>query len=92
MALAQVIMVPEIIARIDKGRAIVKNILRRESLSILALLMMSLSMFSNPVLADLNRKGDATKHSAMITAIVLPGMINPNLLKMGPNMPLGAKA
>ena len=32
------------------------------------------------------------KLSAIITAIVLPGIINPNLLNMGPNSPFGAKA
>ncbi len=75
MALAQVIMVPEIIARIDKGKVTVKNTLRREPVNIFALLMMSLSMFSNPTLADLKRNGDATKVSAIITAIVLPGIM-----------------
>ena len=43
-------------------------------------------------MADLKRNGDATKVSAIITAIVLPGIINPNLLNMGPNSPFGAKA
>ena len=83
MALAQVIMVPEIIARIDKGKVTVKNTLRREPVNILALLITSLSMFSNPVLADLKRKGDATKVSAMITAIVLPAIMYPKLIEYG---------
>jgi hypothetical protein len=84
-------MVPEIMARIDKGNVMVKNTLRREPDSIFALLMISLSMFSNPSLADLKRNGDATKVSAITTAKVLPGMMNPGLLNKGPSSPFGAK-
>ena len=91
IALAQVIMVPEIMARIDRGKVTVKNTLRREPVNILALLITSLSMFSNPTLADLKRNGDATKVSAIITAIVLPGIMNPGLLNMGPKSPLARK-
>src|SRR5208283_1130908 len=91
IALAQVIIVPEIIALIDRGKVMVKNTLRREPDNILALLITSLSMFSNPTLADLKRNGDATKVSAITTAMVLPGMMNPGLLNRGPSSPFGAK-
>jgi hypothetical protein len=49
-------------------------------------------MFSNPVFADRKRNGDATKVSAIMTAIVLPGIMNPKRLNMGPKSPFGAKA
>ena len=53
---------------------------------------MSRFWFSKPVLAALNRKGEATNACARITAIVNPGMVMPNCVRVGPRMPLGANA
>ena len=92
IARAQVIIVPVMIARIVSGKETVKKTLKRESDKIFALLTTSRSMFSNPVFADLKRNGDATKTSAIITAIVYPGITNPNIFSKGPNSPFGAKA
>ncbi len=75
MALAQVIARPDKIGRFDRGNVIVKKILSFDGVRILALLVMSASMFWKAFFADRRRKGEATKTCAMITANVVPGTI-----------------
>ena len=70
IARAHVITVPEMIARVARGKDIVKKTLKRESVKILALLYMSMFCCSKPIFTALVRKGEATKISAIITAIV----------------------
>jgi hypothetical protein len=89
---AQVIIMPDIIWRIVRGRIIVKKSLRFDPVRILALFIRSGLMFSNAIFADLSINGEATNICANTTAIILPGKVRPKLLSKGPKRPLGAKA
>jgi len=85
-------MIPEMIILIDKGKMIVKKTRKREPVKILALLITSGFRFSKPDFADLKMNGDATKIWASTTAIILPGMVMPKTVNIGPSSPFGAKA
>ncbi len=83
----KVITRPPKSALIERGTVILRKALSGEAPSTAAARSNSRSTAANALIADLTKKGEATKISAMMTAICVKGISIPASVKYGPNRP-----